>query len=295
MFHYNGSMKQRIVGRLLLAFFFFLLFCQWVWALPAKQSLDHFVYLPIISNPFPTPQILYFESNVTVADPGDTIELSWATENAISVTLYHMMPSGQFGEFWNVAVTGTMTYTISESARNIERFMLFAGSEGLPWAGVGVEIILNCPFPWFFAPAPDICAQNAALISPAAEQQFEHGWMIWVEEEDFIYVLYDDDLFYPKWQIYLDEWDPGEPISDTTIIPPPGLFQPLRGFGQVWREQLNVRDRLGWAVVTESGYETAVQHTSYSRYNHIYIRALDNDIWNLLPEHSGWEKFTPTP
>jgi hypothetical protein len=283
-------MKQRMTGRLLLVGFLLLLLCQWVRALPAQS--EQFVYLPIITKPIPPPQILYFDANVETADPGDTIELSWATQNAITVTIYHLMASGQLGEFWNVGITGTMTYTISELARNIERFHIYAASEVSPTAGATLEIILTCPFTWFFAPAPDICPQDAALISPAAEQQFEHGWMIWVEEQDFIYVLYDDDIHSPKWQIFQDEWDPGEPISDTTIIPPPGHYQPLRGFGLVWREQPNVRDRLGWAVVEEAGYETAVQRTSYYEYNHTYLRALDNDIWHLFPEQSAWEKFT---
>ena len=74
-------------------------------------------------------------------------------------------------------------------------------------------------------------------------------------------------------------------------MPPPGYYQPVRGFGLVWREQPNVRDRLGWALAPEAGFETAVQHTSYPKYNHTYLRALDGNVWWLWPEHSGWEKI----
>jgi hypothetical protein len=154
---------------------------------------------------------------------------------------------------------------------------------------------LNCPYGWLFAPEPPICAQDAPLISTASEQQFEHGTMIWVAEEDRIYVLYDDAIFSPKWSNFVDDWNPGDPIDDPTIQPPPGFLQPQRGFGLVWREQPQVRDRLGWALAPEAGYTTAVQRTSYSRYNETYILALDEDIWLLKPEQSGWEKFTPTP
>jgi hypothetical protein len=288
-------MKKRIVHYLFLVGLLLFLWFHWVRALPQGQGNGTQLYLPLIVKPIPPPQILSFTANVEIADPGDTIELSWVTTRAVTVTLYHLLPTGQLGQFWNVPITGTMPYTISESARNMERFMLFAAGDVEPYASATVGVTLTCPHPWFFAPAPDVCAQDAALLSPSAEQQFEHGWMIWVGEEGIIYVLFDDELYTTGWQAYTDEWDPGDPISDTTIIPPDGFYQPLRGFGLVWRAQPLVRDRLGWAVVLEAGGDTAVQRTSYARYNHTYIRALDNDIWHLLPEHSAWEKFTPLP
>jgi hypothetical protein len=51
----------------------------------------------------------------------------------------------------------------------------------------------------------------------------------------------------------------------------------------------NIRDRLGWALAPESGGQTAVQRTSYYKYNHTYLKALDNNVWHLLPERSDWE------
>ena len=254
-------------------------------------ELDKFVFLPIIFKPIPPPTIDSFTANVTIADPGETIWLSWETHHATAVTLYHLMPTGQFGQFWNVSATGTMSYTISESTRNYERFALYANNE-IATVNSSLELPLTCPHTWFFAPAPNICPQNAPLISSGAEQQFEHGWMIWVGEEDRIYVLYADEQFSPKWQAFTDEWHPGLPEDDPTIVPPAGLYQPRRGFGLVWREQPNVRDRLGWALTAqEISYETAVQRTSYAKYNETYIRAADSQIWKLLPEQSGWEKF----
>ena len=66
----------------------------------------------------------------------------------------------------------------------------------------------------------------------------------------------------------------------------------MRGFGQVWREQPGVRNRLGWATDLETGFPTSVQRTSRPKYNDIYIRALDGKVWRLLPEASGWEKLS---
>lgn len=264
----------------------------------AEQEKDASVYLPMIRRDHPLPMINFFEANVEVADPGDTIELSWETTNVVSATIYHLLPSGQLGTFWDVAPRGTMTYTIDVNSRNQSDFLMFASNVVGQWVSDAVSIVLTCPDPWFFAPAPEICSTTAALISNGAEQHFEHGVMLWVEGEDRIYVLFDDEQTTTAWSTYADEWEEGMPETDPTIIPPPGYYQPERGFGLVWREQMSngllVRERLGWAVDLESGYETAVQRTS-SSYSDAYIRAVDGNVWRLFPEHSDWEKVFVEP
>jgi len=89
--------------------------------------------------------------------------------------------------------------------------------------------------------------------------------------------------------VFSDWWDEGQPVSDPELTPPSGLYQPVRGFGLVWREQFRVRERLGWAVDREQGYETVIQRTSHFRYNDIYIRALDGGVWRLGPNGGEWE------
>lgn len=238
-----------------------------------------------------SPIITSFTADVTEADPGDTITLSWATSGATRVTLYHMMPTGQFGRFWDVEPQGTFDYDIAPQERNRTSFVLAASDPADNYVQEGLSITLRCPDEWFFAGAPDICPAAAALNSPAAEQHFEGGTMIWVQVEDRIYVLFDSGQY--AWQAYRDEWDPGEPESDPELTPPAGRYQPVRGFGQVWRQNSDVRDRLGWAVDRESAFTTHVQRTSYARYNETYLRALDGNIWKLLPERSDWEKIAP--
>ncbi len=249
-------------------------------------------YLPLISSPPKPPKILSFTADAPLADPGQTITLNWQTSQATTVTLYHMV-GGVFGSFWNVAPTGSMTYTISSSSRNEETFALFASSDGYPYDSATLVLPLTCPHIWFFAPEPDVCPQEAALLSASAEQQFEHGVMIWVGAEDRIYVLFDDTVFADGWAAFEDTWQEGDPVDDPSIQPPPGFYQPQRGFGVVWRTQPTIRDRLGWALAPEVGGQTAVQRTSYYKYNHTYLKALDNNVWHLFPERSDWEKLVP--
>ena len=79
--------------------------------------------------------------------------------------------------------------------------------------------------------------------------------MIWLKATDSIYIFYNDQL----WQRFDDSWSEEQPESDSNIIPPDGRFQPVRGFGKVWREQPEVRERLGWALGVELAFESALQ------------------------------------
>lgn len=261
-------------------------------ATTATADTEYQIYLPLAHKPVPPPIILQFEANVAEAAPGDTITLTWQTDQATEVTLFHLLPTGQFGQFWEVETVGTMTYTISISARNESRFILTAVNSEAVMVQADLTITLICPHAWFFVPGPDVCAAEEAVWSNGAEQQFEEGVMLWVEASGLIYVLFGDEE-QPQWQVYPDEWQEGDPIDDPGLEPPPGLHQPQRGFGLVWREQPEVKERLGWALAPEVGYETAVQATSYAQYNHLYILAADNQIWRLGPERSEWEKINP--
>jgi len=235
------------------------------------------------------PTISFFRANVTEANPGDSITLEWESKSATSAVLYHLMPTGQLGTLWDVTVSGTLIYKIDAEERNHTDFLLIVGDAAGHTAQKSLSITLRCPDTWFFSPAPAECPASPALLSDGAEQHFEHGTMIWVKDQDLIYVLYADGNS-PKWSVFSDEWDEGEPTDDPTLTPPAGVFQPVQGFGLVWREMPGVRDRLGWAVDIEAGFGTAVQRTSRPKYNDTYIKALDGKVWKLLPEASGWEK-----
>jgi hypothetical protein len=258
------------------------------------QAAINNIYLPLVIDQPGNPIILYFEANVPIADPGDTITLSWDTLNVVTATILRMSPGGPIVQFWDVAPSGTLTYTIGLHERNVVSFALNVANEAGIWEGQFLNVPLTCPDTWFFAPAPEGCPGGPALLSPGAEQPFEYGTMLWVGEQSgeqsYIYVLFDDDVFSPRWAIYPDTWEEGEELCDPGP-PPPGYQQPERGFGKVWCEEAEVRERLGWALSSEVGYETAVQADSAPKYTTTYIRAADGNVWKLLPERSGWEKI----
>jgi hypothetical protein len=88
-----------------------------------------------------------------------------------------------------------------------------------------------------------------------AEQLFQRGRMFWLRPINQIWVLTEDDDDNKSWQVYEDTWEEGMPESVTDFAPTePGLLQPVRGFGLLWRESPELRADLGWAIAEEVGY-----------------------------------------
>jgi hypothetical protein len=220
------------------------------------------------------------------------VTLSWAVEDADQIVLTRFWDYRP-AEWWeDLPLTGALTYTVPTWERNPIYFILDAyNTQTGVHVGDGVIVNVICPDTWFFSPPPNGCP-SAPLYSPAAEQAFEGGVMIWVGAQDRIIVLFADSM-YPKVSNFSDDWDGGE-ICD--LGPPPeGKLHPVRGFGYLWCNDQTVRDRLGWALESEVAYDTILQWTTMVKYNHNYLRAADGNVWHLLPESSGWEKILVDP
>ena len=100
------------------------------------------------------------------------------------------------------------------------------------------------------------CATRPAAETAGALQPFERGRMFWRGDEQRIAVLQRDGT----WAAYADTWAEGQPPADPALSPPEGRYQPIRGFGQVWREQLGGPEaQIGWATERESGGTLLIQ------------------------------------
>ncbi|MCU0474832.1 MAG: hypothetical protein MUC99_01735, partial [Anaerolineae bacterium] len=87
-----------------------------------------------------------------------------------------------------------------------------------------------------------------------AEQVFQQGRMFWLEPTRQIWVLLETSPGVGVWQVYDDRFAEGMAEFDPSIVAPEGLYQPVRGFGLIWRGNPEVRDTLGWATDGEFGY-----------------------------------------
>jgi hypothetical protein len=72
--------------------------------------------------------------------------------------------------------------------------------------------------------------------------------MLWLAEPDEILV------FWGGGQAHVADLPSDQPDSDPSLVPPPGFYQPVRGFGLAWRGLTplgDLRPILGWAVEPE--------------------------------------------
>jgi hypothetical protein len=242
--------------------------------------------------------IQYFHANMTQARPGDTITLSWASTGATEAVLeYHSLAASTLVHTWKSDTTVTFPCQISPDERDDVEFRLYVrdGAGRSAQATLHFKVLI-CPNPWFFAPMPWGCG-TPPVVSPAAEQHFERGTMIWVQEKwiegafgrGHVFILYSDGRS-PRWDVVQDQWSEDQPDRDPELSPPPGLQQPIRGFGLAWRQNPQVRQRLGWAMDQEQGFTTTIQHTEYE-YGSVYLRALDGNVWRLGLGYNYWEKI----
>jgi hypothetical protein len=262
---------------------------------PYSTIPPHITSTPSTAQPGEGPQIEYFTASPTEIDPGGSITLSWKASGD-SITLYPISPSGQLGSpGTTVQPEGSTTVTTDSSLRNSVSYMLFA-TTGSKTVSATVQVAIHCPDTWFFDNPPAICPSGPVTISEGASEHFEHGWMLWVAGNDMIYVLYDDQAS-PRWASYTNHWESGMPESDPAILPPAGFYQPLRGFGLLWRteeagQSYSPRARLGWATEPESSFTTAFQCDSAPKYGSCYLKSPSGETIWLKPERSGWQIWT---
>jgi serine/threonine protein kinase len=106
------------------------------------------------------------------------------------------------------------------------------------------------------------CPTAGASMIWAAWEPFERGYMLWRSDTDSVYVLNMQDgtnLFAGTWQLRTEKWDGSNP-DGVGLSPPPGLHEPMRGFGWLWRTYLGgPGSQVGWAREEEKGFCANIQ------------------------------------
>jgi hypothetical protein len=130
------------------------------------------------------------------------------------------------------------------------------------------------------------CPQAVALSSGAAWQPFEQGRLLWREDLNLIYVLETADN---KVTAVGDKWSDGDDPFDPAIVPPTGFYQPVRGFGQIWRERAGVRASLGWALSEELGFTATIQQFDraevwYNLDEATFVIVYNNNTYQIIDE-----------
>ena len=126
------------------------------------------IYLPLALRLYPPgPRITAFYADVEIADPGQTVLLTWESYGATGGTLYHLLSTGQIGSWWEVEPSGSMLYTIPTTRRDSDNFWLYVYDEASNGDSASLSIPLTCPYTWFFEPAPDEYPTSSPLYTAA--------------------------------------------------------------------------------------------------------------------------------
>lgn len=232
-----------------------------------------------------------FTASPTTIDPGGSVTLSWKAAGD-TFTLFKLDAKGRLDQGTPVAAQGSTTVSVDPSLRNNAQFMLSATANGTTTTAL-VKVSIRCTDAWFFSNAPTTCPSGPAATSSGAFEHFQHGLMLFSDSKQTIYVLYDKQS--PRWGTYANQWQSGMAEYDPSIIPPSGLYQPVRGFGLVWRTEgsgdNSPRSRLGWAIETESSFTISVQCDSLSNSN-CYLSGPGSGVLWLKAEFSGWQEWS---
>lgn len=243
---------------------------------------------PTLPSPTPlTPEIQSFEV-VAVEEMGTGRRLTFRWRATGTDARLFSGTAQRLAPWWVVPVSGELTVELTGTYYRNPEFTLhvFAGDPDSPspqpQATATVQVEWPCALDYFFSPSPRRCPLEPPTETAAAEQHFEGGFMLWLDSQDAIFVLYQDG----SWQRYSDTWDENQPELDPSLDPPDGRYQPRRGFGLIWREQPGVRDLLGWALDQEQGFNSAIQpehHEGSSSGAPTYVRLVDDSTISLHP------------
>lgn len=260
------------------------------------------------------PQILSFTvTPTTTRNLGEPITVAWATTGE-HAELCRLVITQMNCEV--VAVAGQRSVTADQNLLGVSAFVLqsYRGERKVQRA---IYLQQQCQnrFTWFFAKPPVACPADAALVSPAAYQHFQHGLMLWVDHgpgqaDDEFYVFFDEShLRADRPRTYVTLRAPfqqkagASPDNRTGETPPDGLFEPVSGFGMLWRTEFvtdpvyfrDLRARLGWALAPEEGYEFAKQCEA-GAYPTCYLRLPGERVLRTHPDSTAginqlWEEW----
>ncbi len=240
--------------------------------------------------PAGAPVIESFTADHTSIVEGETIHVTWKATGGTEAIITWM---GKYGVVDGISNLNPDGGTVAIAPHSGPVILYVRNSAGTTQMTLTLTFV--CLNPWVpeLASAMQGKCPNPAETGWAAQQPFEHGFMLWLQPSQTIYVFFND-YGGQTYRMYPDNFKEGDPEFDPSLEPPVGLHQPIRGFGLVWRTYPDVRENLGWATAPESGFNTWRQ--SYqgagTRDLTTWVKDINRRIYQLNPLNT-WEIYTP--
>jgi hypothetical protein len=240
----------------------------------------------------PTPYPVSLSVSPAQIRPGESLTLTWSVPllevdgygyglNLHPAELTQHLGWDFISASWPaMPVRGSMVITTSTELNRVTtqlEFQLALWSKPIGQATSILDVLTTtvqvlgepvCSEAWFFDNPPTYaCPSYPPIASQAAAQRFEHGQMIWVETTDVFYIFFDpvgqNKALFQQFVVPLALKPGASEDNRTGETPPAGRYEPVSGFGLLWRGEVdgaeNVRAALGWALEPEYAYDTSVQ------------------------------------
>jgi hypothetical protein len=237
----------------------------------------------------PSVRIRTFTASPSPIERGGTVTLTWDAPGAESAGITRLSPEGDIflaTEALDLPARGSIDLQVPDDYVISVKYYLGARDADGVLAKAYVTVGVICSYKEYVAPRCPLTQDHLW----AAYEPFEHGHMIWRSDSREIYVLYDDGGY----ETYTDTWQEGDPV-DVSGTPPTGMYAPVRGFGNLYANQPEIRGRLGWATDPEVGYTMWVETIpgGSGRYPGIstYFTLPDGSVVNLYPFTSTWKRM----
>lgn len=239
------------------------------------------------------PRIEFFTSDVVAVAPGSALTLYWSARGADNAVIYRLDREGERTQVWNVSPDGNLPIQTRGTDRGQLTFVIGVG-EDETYSEQTLIIPIACPIEWFFALAPEDCPDEPPVETQMVGQTFERGRMVYVQKSNTVYALFNDGRE-PGWLAFQNNYNPEiHPESEANFIPPPGLFQPLRELGFLWRASEVVRNRLGLGIEEATSYQGFTQTaTTPGGQENLYLTSGDGAVLQLIPGGDIWQLITP--
>lgn len=132
-------------------------------------------------------------------------------------------------------------------------------------------------------------------IQLAAEQHFQGGYMFWRGDTKTVYVFLGGNT--GEWYDLEDTWQDSDPTPAPLGNAPAGLYEPVRGFGKIWRDYPSLKQALGWATDEETNVTAAWE--AFTGGNTIWVSST-KQIRVMYDAGNRYETYldtygTPTP
>ncbi len=233
--------------------------------------------------------VTYFRLATQPTKPTDNVVLEWAVDGAETIEI--VRSGGEWNQAqatYELSAEGTLPQSFIPELGGWPIFYVMTACNETQCIEETFSTELPCEYPTIIDGAADSSpCLTQGLISNGSQQNFENGFMIWIEAQDII--------IYSTWNglanaELIDTFEHGvDPIRDETLIPPDGLYQPEYGFGKVWREQAGVRELLGWATDWGNVYTVKRQSQPPHRYGfREWITLKDNGLITMNHPDPIW-------